>query len=148
LANCLTQSKRAALSEALRISRGQQVHRHFAPWFEIKNDKAAAAQTIYTALRTIDSLKLLFAPFVPFSSERLHTYLGYTQPLFGEQYIEEETDTLGTHTVLRYRPAQPGGRWQASQLPKGQALQPPAPLFKKLDEKVVVEEERTRLGKK
>lgn len=140
---------RAALSEALRIS--SEVNKYIdtsAPWFEIKNDKAAAAQTIYTALRAIDSLKLLFAPFVPFSSERLHTYLGYTQPLFGEQYIEEETDTLGTHNVLRYRPAQPGGRWQASQLPKGQLLQPPAPLFKKLDEKVVVEEERARLGKK
>jgi methionyl-tRNA synthetase len=139
---------RAALGEALRIS--SEVNKYLdtcAPWFEIKNDKAAAAQTIYTALRAIDSLKLFFAPIVPFSSERLHTYLGYTQPLFGEQYIEEQTDSLGVHNVLRYRPAQPGGCWQASQLPKGQALQAPAPLFKKLDEKLVVEEERARLGK-
>ena len=139
---------RAALSEVLRIS--SEVNKYLdtsAPWFEIKTDKAAASQTIYTALRAIDSLKLLFAPFIPFSSERLHTYLGYTQPLFGEQYIEEESDSLGIHNVLRYRPAQNGASWQASQLPKGQALQSPSPLFKKLDEKIVVEEERSRLGK-
>jgi methionyl-tRNA synthetase len=140
---------RAALSEALRLA--SEVNKYLdtaAPWFEIKNDKSAAAKTIYTALRAIDSLKLFFAPFVPFSSERLHAYLGYTQPLFGEQYTDEEADSLGKHIVLRYRPAQAGGRWQASQLPAGQRLQPPAPLFKKLDEKVVVEEERARLGKK
>jgi methionyl-tRNA synthetase len=140
---------RAALSEALRIA--SEVNKYLdtsAPWFEIKTDKAAAAQTIYTALRAIDSLKLLFAPFIPFSSERLHAYLGYTQPLFGEQYLESQADNLGTHTVLRYRPAQPAGEWKASQLPPGQVLQPPAPLFKKLDEKIVVPEERARLGKK
>ena len=140
---------RAALSEALRIA--SEVNKYIdtaAPWFEIKNDKAAAAQTIYTALRAIDSLKLFFAPFVPFSSERLHIYLGYTQPLFGEQYIDPQTDSLGTHNVLRYRPGSSGGLWEPSQLPAGQTLQLPAPLFKKLDEKVVVQEERARLGKK
>jgi methionyl-tRNA synthetase len=139
---------RAALSEALRIA--SEVNKYIdtsAPWFEIKNDKAAAAQTIYTALRAIDSLKLLFAPILPFSSKRLHNYLGYTQPLFGEQYTEEQTDALGTHNVLRYRPAQACGEWKASQLAAGQTLLPPAPLFKKLDEKIVVPEERARLGK-
>jgi len=117
-----------------------------APWFSIKTDKAATATTIYTALRAIDSLKVLFAPFLPFTCERLHTYLGYTQPLFGNGYIEEESDSLGTHAVLRYQPGSASGKWEPSQLPPGQHLQPPAPLFKKLDESIA-EEERTRLGK-
>jgi methionyl-tRNA synthetase len=117
-----------------------------APWFTIKTDKATTATTIYTALRAIDSLKVLFAPFLPFSSERLHGYLGYTQPLFGEQYTEEETDSLGTHTVLRYRPANASGKWEPSLLQPGGRLLQPAPLFKKLDEKIA-EEERSRLGK-
>jgi methionyl-tRNA synthetase len=37
-------------------------------------------------------------------------------------------------------------RWQSSQLPIGQKFGPVAPLFKKLDEKIV-EEERAKLGK-
>jgi methionyl-tRNA synthetase len=137
---------RAGLTEAMRLA--GEVNRYLdqaAPWFEIKTDKTAAATSIYTALRAIDSLKILLAPFLPFTCERLHTYLGYGQPLFGEQYIETIADELGEHLALRYRPASASGRWEASQLPAGQALQAPAPLFLKLDEKIV-EEERARLG--
>jgi methionyl-tRNA synthetase len=138
---------RAALFEALRLA--GEVNKYLdtaAPWFTIKTDKAATATTIYTALRAIDSLKLLFAPFLPFSSERLHGYLGYSEPLFGEQYTEEESDSLGTHTVLRYRPGRASGKWEPSQLKPGRHLLPPAPLFKKLEEKIA-EEERLRLGR-
>ncbi len=137
---------RAALVEALRLA--GEVNKYIdstAPWFTIKTDKAATATTIYTALRAINSLKVLFAPFLPFTCERLHTYLGYTQPLFGSQITEEERDSLGTHTVLRYQPDQASGKWEPSQLAAGQRLQQPAPLFKKLDESIA-EEERTRLG--
>jgi methionyl-tRNA synthetase len=138
---------RAALVEALRLA--GEVNKYIdstAPWFTIKTDKAATATTIYTALRAIDSLKVLFAPFLPFTCERLHTYLGYTQPLFGSQYTEEARDSLGAHAVLRYQPNQASGKWEPSQLVAGQRLQQPAPLFKKLDESIA-EEERTRLGK-
>ena len=138
---------RAALSEALRLA--AEVNKYLdtaAPWFEIKNDKAAAAKTIYTAMRAIDSLKTLFAPFVPFSSERLHGFFGYPRPLFGEQYVEAEQDALGTHNTLRYNPDPASGKWEPSQLKAGQKLQQPGPLFKKLEEKVA-EEERARLGK-
>lgn len=138
---------RAALAEAVRLA--SEVNRYLdqaGPWFELKADRAAAATSVYTALQAIDSLKVLFAPFLPFSSERLHAYLGYESPLFGEQFTEIRRDGLGEHAVLRYRPGQASGRWQPSQLPPGQALQPPAPLFRKLEESVV-EEERARLGK-
>ena len=95
----------------------------------------------------IDSLKVLFAPFLPFSSERLNTYLGYDQPIFGEQYIEPQQDRLGTHNVLRYRASQQGGHWEPSNLQPGQRLGQPAALFKKLDEPGLAEKERARLGK-
>lgn len=137
---------RAALNEALRLS--AEVNKYLdraAPWFEIKSDKAAAAKTIYTALRAIDSLKTLFSPFLPFSSERLHTYLGYSQPLFGEQFFETHTDELGEHSVLRYRPGNLSVQWKPSELAPGQVLNPPQPLFRKLEPKTA-EEERGRLG--
>jgi methionyl-tRNA synthetase len=137
---------RAALNEVMRLA--GEANRYLdqaAPWFEIKKDKEAAATTIYTALRVIDSLKVLFSPFIPFSSERLHTYLGYTKPLFGEQFLDVIQDQIGEHKVLRYRPANSIGRWQPSQLPAGQPMTQPMPLFKKLDESIV-EQERARLG--
>jgi len=137
---------RAALLETIRLA--SEVNKYIdtsAPWFEIKSDKSAAAKTIYTALRAIDSLKTLLSPFLPFSSERLHAYLGYAQPLFGEQFVETQEDRLGEHQVLRYRNGEASGRWEPSRLAPGQVLQPPAPLFKKLDESIV-EEERGRMG--
>jgi len=125
-----------------------------APWSAVKTDKEGAAKTIYTALKAIDSLKVLFAPVLPFTSQRLHEFFGYENPLFGEQYTETVKDSLGEHTVLRYRPisALSGGGaaveayWKPSELKPGQKLNQPAPLFKKLEESVI-EEERSRLGK-
>ena len=137
---------RAALGTAMHLA--GEVNRYLdqaAPWFEIKEDKNAAATTVYTAMRAIDSLKVLFAPFLPFTCERLHSYLGYEAPLFGEQFTETVSDDLGEHTVLRYRTGKAAGRWQASELPPGQVLRQPEPLFIKLDASVV-EEERGRLG--
>jgi methionyl-tRNA synthetase len=137
---------RAALTEAMRLA--TQVNKYLdemAPWFEIKEDNDAAATTVYTALRAIDSLKIIFAPFLPFTSERLNTYLGYEQPIFGRQVVETEDDDLGEHTVLCYKPEQVAGRWEPSSLQPGRAFQKPKPLFKKLDDSLA-EEERSRLG--
>ncbi len=138
---------RAALAEALRLSdEGNKYLAAHTPWFEIKQDKNQAAKSVFTALRAIDSLKILFAPFLPHTSQQLHTYLGYTSSLFGKQYTEQVSDSLGEHTVLRYDPDGAAGRWEPSRLPAGQVLQPPQPLFRKLEEKIVAEE-RARLGK-
>jgi methionyl-tRNA synthetase len=140
---------RSALGETMKLATAvNQYLDQTSPWSEVKKDKVAAAKTIYTALRAIDTLKVLFAPFLPFTSEKLHQYLGYDTPLFGEQYLEEVKDSLGTHNVLRYRDV---GRtvsptWKASTLEPNQALRQPGPLFKKLDESIV-EEERARLGR-
>jgi methionyl-tRNA synthetase len=137
---------RAALGEALRLA--TEVNKYLdknAPWFEIKSDKSSASASIYTSLRAIDSLKILFAPFLPFTCERLHTFLGYSQPLFGEQFTETQKDELGEHTVLRYKPNGVQQQWLPSQLPPGQMLEQPEPLFRKLDPSVA-EEERAKLG--
>ncbi len=140
---------RAALQEAFRLATTvNQYLEQQAPWQAVKTDKDSAALTIYTALRAIDSLKVIFAPFLPFTSEKLNGFFGYETPLFGEQYTETVTDALGEHTVLRYRVGRTASStyWKPSELKPGAKLNPPAPLFKKLDEKVV-EEERARLGK-
>jgi len=137
---------RAALAETMRLA--TEVNRYLdvqAPWKQVKTDKEAAGRSIFTALWAIDSLKVLFAPFLPFSSEKLHTFFGYSQPLFGTQSTEVRQDAVAEHTVLRYHPGEASGRWEPSQLRPGQQLNQPSPLFKKLEETVVAEE-RSRLG--
>ncbi|MCK6584533.1 MAG: methionine--tRNA ligase [Anaerolineales bacterium] len=140
---------RSALGEAMKLATAVNQYLDVqAPWSAVKTDKDSAAKTIYTALKAIDSLKIIFSPFLPFTSERLHGFFGYENPLFGGQYIEDATDALGTHKVLRYRVGQISNlsNWKPSELKPGQKLNQPAPLFKKLDESVI-EEERGRLGK-
>ena len=116
-----------------------------APWFAIKTDKNAAAKSVYTALRAIDSLKILFAPFLPFTSEKLHSFFNNEDRLFGEQFTDNVKDDLGEHEVLRYRKPAIGARWEPSQLRPGTPLQKPGPLFKKLDEGLA-ETELEKLG--
>jgi methionyl-tRNA synthetase len=139
---------RAALGEAMRLA--TEVNRYLdetAPWKSIKTDKAAAGRAIFTAIQAIDSLKVMLSPFLPFTCERLHTFLGYDQPLFGEQYVEVVKDDLGEHKALRYCPDKATGRWEPSSIQPGKELRQPQPLFKKLDPKII-EEERERLGNK
>ncbi len=142
---------RAALGESLRLATVvNQYLDTMAPWKQVKEDKAEAGKTIYTALKAIDSLKVLFAPVLPFTSGKLHGFFGYERPLFGEQYVEEIRDALGTHMGLRYRgrgesETRPYVAWKPSELQPGQKLNQPEPLFKKLEEGLV-EEERARLG--
>ncbi|MEN4011451.1 MAG: methionine--tRNA ligase [Bellilinea sp.] len=138
---------RAALGEAMRLA--TEVNRYLdqsAPWTAIKTDKAAAARSIYTAIRAIDSLKIMLAPVLPHTSEQLHRILGNTTPLFGSQYTETVLDSVGSHTVIRYDSTAASGKWQPSQIQPGKLFEKPEPLFKKLDAPII-EEERARLGK-
>lgn len=137
---------RSALSETMKLATAVNQYLDVnAPWSAVKTDKDGAAKTIYTALKAIDSLKVMFAPFIPFTSERLHGFFGYETPLFGEQYTEDVTDAIGAHKVLRYKPVD-GLQWKPSDLKPGAKLNQPGPLFKKL-EPTVIDEERGRLGK-
>ncbi|MFC1996835.1 methionine--tRNA ligase [Chloroflexota bacterium] len=137
---------RAALSEAMRLA--SEANKYLdtqAPWFEIKSEKFQAAKTIYTAMRVIDSLKVLFSPFLPFTCQKLHEILGYKESLFGKQVVETVSDALGEHTVLCYLTDHADGSWKPSQLQPGRKFQKPTPLFRKLDSSII-EEERARFG--
>ncbi|HRW06469.1 MAG TPA: methionine--tRNA ligase [Caldilineaceae bacterium] len=129
---------KAALTEVRRLS--QRVNQYLndkAPWATIKTDPQAAATAVYVSLQAIDWLKLMWAPILPHSSEQLHTMLGYQEPLFGRQYTEVIDDARGQHLALRYDHSGATGRWAATELPVGQALQQPSALFVKLDDEAM-----------
>jgi methionyl-tRNA synthetase len=74
----------------------------------MKEDPAAAARALFTALGAIEVLKVAFYPFVPFSSQRLHAMLGH------DDTIEDQG-------------------WTARRPSAGGKLGTPEPLFKKLE---------------
>ncbi|MGH2379927.1 MAG: methionine--tRNA ligase, partial [Candidatus Limnocylindria bacterium] len=124
---------RAGLAEAMRLS--ASVNRYLGeqePWKTINADEARAATVLWVALQCVDNLKTLIAPFLPFSSQRLHEVLG------GEGTIAPMPELVGGaapndsgHRALTGR-YQLGG-WEPSRLPPGRPLAVPAPLFRKLD---------------
>jgi methionyl-tRNA synthetase len=138
---------RDALTETMALARDVNGYLDRAPWFKvIGEDRQAAARTIYTALHCIDSLKTMFAPFLPYTSQQVHAYLGYDGTLFGEQRIESYQESGRAHEGLIYQvDTHVVGCWEPSRLPVGQKLREPQPLFRKL-EPTLIDEERARLG--
>jgi methionyl-tRNA synthetase len=142
---------RAALGEALALAREANGYLdRKAPWFQIKEDKAAAATSVYVILRVVDNLKTILAPILPHTpvlvhrTQKLHEHLGYEGLLFSTQHVVEYEEETRAHRALTYDHTGAIGTWAKSDLPPGQALRPPVPLFKKLDESAV-EEEYARL---
>ena len=137
---------REALQETMGIVRDANAYlTQFEPWKTIKTDPTAAARKVYTILRVIDNLKVLLSPFLPFSSQKLHEYLGYEGKLFGDLKIVEYQETTRPHMALVYDPSEAIGKWEKSQLAPGQALREPQPLFVKLEPEIV-EQERAYIG--
>ncbi len=132
---------KAAQEEVMRLAKATNVYLDGkAPWKAIKEDPVQAGTSVYVTLRVIDNLKMLFAPFLPHTCQQLHQYLGYDGQLFGRQYTETYTETERTHTALRLDNSAAVGEWRPSNLPPGQPLRQPAPLFKKLEPEIAAEE--------
>jgi methionyl-tRNA synthetase len=91
-----------------------------SPWKTVKTDKTAAGDALYTSLVVISGLRTAFYPFLPFSSEKLHRFLGFDGTI--------EADG-----------------WKLRRPVPGSTLNPPEALFIKLDESII-EEETARLG--
>jgi methionyl-tRNA synthetase len=111
--------------EAMRtaMSLAQEANRFLdekAPWKTIKVDRSAAATSLWVAIGVISDLKPMLYPFLPFSSQRVHEFLGFA----------------GTVEATG---------WKSNRPTPGQKMVPPEPLFAKLDEKLA-DEEAARLG--
>ena len=105
-----------AIKKAMELA--QKTNRYLeeeSPWKVVKNDRKAAARSIYVAACVINYLKTMLYPFLPFSSQRLHEFLGFSGS------IEQDG-------------------WKLISPEPGQRLLPPEPLFTKLDESLVAEE--------
>ncbi len=100
---------RDALKETVALARfGNEWFDRQAPWRQVKEDRAAANHTMGSLLDLMNALKVLFAPFLPHTSAKLHALLGY----------EGQIEAAG---------------WSFEPVAAGRKLPTPAPLFRKLD---------------
>ena len=137
---------KAGLTEAMRLATlANQYVSEQAPWKLIETDRDRAATILYVALRCVDNLKLLMTPFLPFSSQALHEMLGYSDDIAGKLEYVENSEDGDSHLILTGAYESLRGRWRASELPVGQKLLEPKPLFRKLDPEAVVAEELRRM---
>jgi methionyl-tRNA synthetase len=136
-----------ALQEAMRLaSLGNQYVAEQAPWALLESGRDRAATILYVSLRAVDNLKTLLTPFLPFSAQRLHEMLGYEGTLAGPLEFRSVDEGEGReHVVLTGDYEDWTGGWQASELPPGQALREPQPLFEKLEVEKVVSDELARM---
>ena len=117
---------KAAIAEAFALA--QDTNRYLdtkAPWREIRSDREAAATTLWNAIRVLNVLKIVLAPFLPFSSQSVHEFLGFNgkiedQPWDFQQAVE--------------------------QVKPGNPLRQPKPLYTKLDPEVVEQEQQRLAG--
>ncbi len=133
---------RAAITEAMRLAdRVNQYASDQAPWTTIKTDRERAATVLYVLLRAVDNLKIIFTPFLPFSSQALHELLGYEGWIAGPLEFRTVEEEGASHRVLTGDYASWVGRWAPSELRPGQTLAEPKPLFRKLDPEQVLRDE-------
>jgi methionyl-tRNA synthetase len=111
-----------ALREVMRLAQAANVYLDEAePWKRIKQDRGVAGTSLWVVLQVIASLRTLTQPFMPFSAQRLHEYLG------GE----------GEAAKLP---------WAYQELRAGRRLGQPRPLFRKLDEEGLEREMQALVG--
>ena len=116
---------KAAVTQAFGLA--QEANRYLdtkAPWKSIKEDRDQAGASLTVAMQAINCLKTILYPFMPFSSQKVHEFLGFDGP------IEEgawDFDTI------------------VGDIKAGADLRQPSPLYTKLDSELI-EEEVQKLG--
>ncbi len=113
---------RSALGAAMGVA--QLANRYLderAPWVAVRSDREHAAETLYVAINVVSGLATLLQPFLPFTSREAWAFCGNAGDI------------------------QAAG-WARSTVAAGTPLPEPHPLYKKLDD-ALVDDEESRLGR-
>ena len=137
---------KAALQQAMALA--AQVNQYLGeqePWRLVTRDRHRAAAVVHVALQCVADLGVMMAPFLPFTSQRLHEMLGEAGQLAPLPEFQEAASLEDPHLVLRTDLSTAVARWAPVDLPAGRPIAPPLPLFRKLDPAVAAAEvERLR----
>jgi methionyl-tRNA synthetase len=133
--------QKAAIGEAMRIV--GEVNKYFsesAPW-KLKEDRERMGTVLHVALQAVSDCNTLLTPFLPHSSQKVYELLGGKGVHAPMPSIVEVSDLDGgpDYAILT-GDYTAGARWESVPVEAGRELQPPTPVFRKLDPSIVDEE--------
>jgi methionyl-tRNA synthetase len=140
--------QKQAIGEAMRVvAEANRYLSQQAPWkLKAEDERARMGTILHVALQAVSDCNTLLTPFLPHSAQKVHELLGGTGTHAPMPSVVEVDDLDGG-------PAYPiitgdysgGARWESVPIEPNRPLDPPKPVFRKLDPSVV-DEELARLG--
>lgn len=135
--------QKQAIGEAMKVvAEANRYLSEQAPWkLKSEADRPRMGTILHVALQVVSDANTLLTPFLPHSAQKIHELLGGTGVHAPMPVVEEVEDLDGG-------PAYPvltgdysvGARWESVPLEVGRPLDPPKPVFRKLDPSIVDEE--------
>jgi methionyl-tRNA synthetase len=136
--NAITETMRT-LAEANKYLSDQ------APWKLRESDPERMKSILHVALQLVDDGKTLLTPFLPKSSQQVFELLGGQGSWADQPRIEEVTEDEGRPYPVITGTYTGQATWQSVPIKAGTALEPPTPMFAKIDP-ATVDDELARLG--
>ncbi len=138
----LAQSRqKAAITEVMRVvADANKYLSDQAPWKLRTSDPARMESVLHVALQLVDDAKAMLTPFLPHSSQRVHELLGNTGRWTSSPELREVDEDDGPSYGILTGDYDTEARWQSTPIRPGTPLQPPTPVFRKLDPSIVDEE--------
>ena len=140
-----------SVTEAMRtVAEANKYLSDQAPW-KIKESAGEEGRVrlgtiLHVALQVVSDCNTLLTPFLPHSAQKIHELLGGTgvhAPMPELVEVEDLDGGAGYPVITGDYTA--GARWESVPIEVGRAVQPPKPVFRKLDPSIV-EEELARLA--
>src|SRR5580658_7909111 len=138
---------KVASSETMRtLAEANKYLSEQAPWKLRESDPERMRTILHVALQLVDDGKTLLTPFLPRSSQKVYEMLGGSGTWSSMPRIDEVTEEGGAPYPVITGDYRGAARWQSEPIKPGTPLQPPTPLFTKLDPGLA-DEELARLEK-
>jgi methionyl-tRNA synthetase len=138
--------QRAAVSEAMHVV--GEANRYLtaqAPWKLKESDPERMRDILAVALQAVSDCNTLLTPFLPFSSQRVYEMLGGSGTWAHQPSLVEVSEEGGPDYPVLTGDYSGGAVWRSVPLTPGTPLEPPSPLFAKLD-RSIVDDELARLA--
>jgi methionyl-tRNA synthetase len=132
---------KAAINEAMRVvGETNKYLSDTAPWKLKESDPARMSTVLHTALTAVGDCNTLLTPFLPHAAQTVHELLGGQGVWSAMPQIQQVSEPGNADYPVLTGDYAAGARWGPRELVPGTPLQPPTPVFTKLDPSIVDEE--------